>query len=164
MSIFEIISIVVTALFAIAVGLTFFFVVRGNVFKAVSEFVAIAELTGLDGPKKMAIVVASLTEKVPKFLRGIFTAERLEKIAQWIFDWMRKYAVAYNEAIANLEAAPEVEKELALEAATELITELFNLTLTALKDKAAEYGVPIEDRATKKEICEAIIMAILNKA
>lgn len=46
----------------------------------------------------------------------------------------------------------------------QLITELLGLSSDALKEKAAEYGVAIDGLTTKKEIAEAIVVAILNKA
>lgn len=46
----------------------------------------------------------------------------------------------------------------------QLITELLGMSSDALKEKAAEYGVAIDGLTTKKEIAEAIVVAILNKA
>lgn len=46
----------------------------------------------------------------------------------------------------------------------QLITELLGLSSDALKEKAAEYGAVIDGLTTKKEIAEAIVVAILNKA
>ena len=46
----------------------------------------------------------------------------------------------------------------------QLITELLGMSSDALKEKATEYGVAIDGLTTKKEIAEAIVVAILNKA
>lgn len=50
------------------------------------------------------------------------------------------------------------------ERAAQLITDLLGMSSDALKEKAAEYGVAIDGLSTKKEIAEAIVVAILNKA
>jgi len=166
MSIPEIISTVVTVICAIICGVAFYFRVKGNVIAAVSELIALAETTGLAGPEKMAQVVTGLSNMVPTFLRKILTPERLERIAQWVFDWMRKYANEYMKASAETGGNVPEEKTDALgaSAAAELITGLFNLTAAALKEKATEIGADLEGRDTKKEIIEAIVLAILNKA
>lgn len=167
MSFPEIMSVVVTVLCAIVCALMFYFRVRGNVFGAVSELVAIAETTGLTGPEKMAQVVVGLAAMVPGFLRKFLTDERLEKIAQWIFDWMRKYADEYKKAseeLSETESAEKLGETIGTAAAAELITELLNLTLAALKEKAVEYGVELDGMDTKKEIINAIVVAILTKA
>ena len=167
MSFPEIVSVVITVLCAIACALMFYFRVRGNVFGAVSELVAIAETTGLAGSEKMAQVVAGLAEMVPGFLRKILTDERLEKIAQWIFDWMRKYADEYkkaSEALPEQGDTQELAETIGAAAAAELITELLNMTVASLKEKAEEYGVELDGKDTKKEIIEAIVLTILTKA
>ncbi len=167
MSFSEILSIIVTVLCALACGLMFYFRVRGNVFGAVSELIALAETTGLTGPEKMDQVVAGLAKIVPGFLRGILTDARLKKIAQWIFDWMRKYANEYKKAFEALPengSTEELGDTIGASATAELISELLNLTLVALKERAEEYGVELDGKNTKKDIIEAIVLAILKKA
>ena len=46
----------------------------------------------------------------------------------------------------------------------QLISELLGMSLDDLKAKADEYGVATDGLSTKKEIAEAIVVAILNKA
>lgn len=46
----------------------------------------------------------------------------------------------------------------------QLISELLGMSSEDLKAKAAEYGVVIDGLTTKKEIAEAIVVTILNKA
>lgn len=168
MNFVDILSVIITAACAIACAFMFYFRVRGNVFGAVSELVAIAEATGMAGPEKMAQVVESLSKMVPKALRWFLTDERLEKIAQWIFDWMRKYADEYRKKIESLPAGEDVPeettKEISTAAAAELIAELFGLTADALKEAAVGYGVDVDGLKTKRDFIEAIVSAILNKA
>lgn len=46
----------------------------------------------------------------------------------------------------------------------QLISELLGMSLDDLKTKADEYGVATDGLSTKKEIAEAIVVAILNQA
>lgn len=162
-----ILGMVITIVCAVAIAFMFYFRVRGNVFAAVSELIAAAEMTGCTGVEKMRQVVAGLAQMVPAVMRTILTDERLEEIAQWIFDWMRRYADAYRKAIGSLGEQADNSKTaetIGKTAAAELIAELYNLTLAALREKATEYGVDCTGLGTKKEVIEAIALAILNKA
>lgn len=166
MSVTEIISVVMVVICAIVAGFMFYYRVRGNVFGAVSELIAIAETTGLAGPEKMAQVVASLAKMVPAWLRKVLTDKRLEKIAQWVFDWTRKYADEYRKKLAASPDGELTEEEtdaLGASAAADLISSLFNMTKEPLKKKAEEYGVKLEGAETNKDIIEAIVLAVLNK-
>lgn len=162
MSVLEIVNAVIIALCVITYALMLYFKVKGNVVGAVSELIALAEATGLTGKEKMAQVVAALYEKVPRVLKRFLNEERLESIAQWIFDWMRKYADNYIEANTKAEESgdpAEVEQAVAQvnrEALADLIAGLFNLTLPMLKAKAEEYGIDTEHLETKREVIRAI--------
>ena len=92
MTFFTIFSIVVIVLFITAMLAAAYFALKAVLTGDVSQLVALAEMTSLPGPEKMAQVVASMYQHVPKAFRAILTEERLEAIAQGIFNWMRKYA------------------------------------------------------------------------
>lgn len=128
-----------------------------------AEFIAAAEKTGATGAVKMAQVVAELGQKVPTFLKTIFTDERLQAIAQGIFVWMRKYAEAYNKVSQEAPAGAK-EPQLNRDALVELLSELMGLGLTAIQEKAKEYGVEITRDATKEEIAKAIIEAAMSRS
>ena len=166
----EIFGTVVTVLCAIVIAFMFYFKVKGNVVGAVSELIALAEATGMTGADKMALVVTGLHEKVPGVLKGVLHKERLESIAQCIFDWMRKYADEYKNKLQELTGDDGVSvkdneiQKLNVDASADLVAELLNLTLDSLKEKASAYGVDIDGLSTKKEIIKAIIVSILNKA
>ena len=87
----------------IVIILMLYFKVKGNLTEGVSELIALAEKTGLPGNEKMAQVVEAMYERVPKWLKKILNKYELEKIAQWVFDWMRKYADAYKEELSEQE-------------------------------------------------------------
>ena len=56
----------------------------------------------------MAQVVDAMYEKVPAWLKKILNKYELEKIAQWVFDWMRRYADSYkNEESTKAETDVE---------------------------------------------------------
>lgn len=131
----------------------------------VSELIALAEKTGLTGPEKMEQVVAALYDKVPKWLRKHLNEKQLKMIAQWIFDWMRKYADAYKEASKKNENKENEQTELILaEAATALVMEMVDMTEDVLREKAAAYGIELDGKETKADIIEAIILAVLKNA
>ena len=106
MTFFTIFSIVVIVLFITAMLAAAYFALKAVLTGDVSQLVALAEMTALPGPEKMAQVVASMYQHVPKAFRAILTEERLEAIAQGIFNWMRKYAEEYISAIKKPEPAP----------------------------------------------------------
>lgn len=165
MDFISVLAIIVIVLCAILYGLMLFFRVRGNVFGAVSELIALAEESGLTGPEKMSQVVTVLHERIPMPLKRIFTPARLQKIAQTVFDWMRKYADAYKEngEVDAVKSDDEVKTDVAI-AAADLAVELLKLTVPELKKKASEYGIELDGLARKDEILRAIMEAILKKA
>lgn len=165
MDFYNVLEIIVVAICAITYGFMLFFKVRGNVLGAVSELIALAEASGLTGAEKMAQVVNSLYTKIPAPLKKIFTPERLQKIAQTIFDWMRKYADEYKaNSEAGITKTPEEARTDATVAAVDLVIELLKLTVPELKKKAEEYGVELDGLSTKDEILRAIVEAVLKKA
>ena len=167
MTAMEIVEIIIVLLCVIAYGFMLYFKVKGNVVGAVSELIALAEKTGLPGSEKMAQVVDALYAKVPAWLRKIFTKERLQDIAQWIFDWMRKYADTYVEMAKDDTTDAELKEtavEVGPEAIADLVTQLMNAGLQELHDLAVEKGVFTDGLKTKKDYAQAIIKAVLNKA
>lgn len=92
MSFGEILDIILIILYVGGIAARAYLKARNNVSEAVSGLIAIAEESELTGPEKMAQVVAALNERVPVPFRGILTEERLEAIAQEVFNWMRLYA------------------------------------------------------------------------
>lgn len=95
MEINEVINLGLVILCSAGFGVMLYFKVKGNLFAAVSELIAVAEATNLVGSEKMAQVVSELMNLVPMPLNKILTPEKLEVIAQYVFDWMRRYADEY---------------------------------------------------------------------
>ena len=157
MDFLSVLEIIVVAICAITYGFMLFFKVRGNVLGAVSELIALAEASGLTGAEKMSQVVNGLYVKIPAPLKKIFTPERLQSIAQTIFDWMRKYADEYkaNSEAGVVKTPEEVKTDVAV-AAADLAIELLKLTVPELKKKAEEYGIELDGRTRKDEILRAI--------
>ena len=166
MNVFDILEIVIVALCAITYGFMLYFKVKGNVLGAVSELIALAEETGLAGSEKMAKVVDELYEKVPGPLKRVLNKECLEKIAQTIFDWMRRYTTEYQkkqEAPAPAKSEEETKAEM-VAAAADLISELLKLTVADLKAKANEYGVELNGATRRDDIVKAILVELLKTA
>ena len=165
MDFLSVLEIIVVAICAITYGFMLFFKVRGNVLGAVSELIALAEASGLTGAEKMSQVVNGLYLKIPAPLKKIFPPERLQSIAQTIFDWMRKYADEYkaNSEAGVVKTPEEVKTDVAV-AAADLAIELLKLTVPELKKKAEEYGIELDGLTRKDEILRAIMEAVLKKA
>lgn len=96
MSIVDLTEIIVVTICVVMYGLMLYYKVRGNITEGISELIALAEKTGLPGNEKMAAVVESMYGKVPIGLRKILNKNELEKLAQIVFNWMRKYADLYK--------------------------------------------------------------------
>ena len=162
MDFLSVLEIIVVVICAITYGFMLFFKVRGNVLGAVSELIALAEASGAE---KMSQVVNGLYVKIPAPLKKIFTPERLQSIAQTIFDWMRKYADEYkaNSEAGVVKTPEEVKTDVAV-AAADLAIELLKLTVPELKKKAEEYGIELDGLTRKDEILRAIMEAVLKKA
>lgn len=162
MDLMNIVEIVVVIICAISYGMMLYFKVKGNIAEGVSELIALAEKTGLSGSKKMEQVVNAMYDKVPACLKKLLNKYELEKIAQWVFDWMRKYAEAYAKASEAEENAEAAKKKANSETLAALIGELLDKSLNELKEKASEYGLSVEDCTTKEEIIEMIVSKIMN--
>lgn len=93
----SVLEILIVIICAVTYSLMLYFKVKGNITEGVSELIALAEKTNLPGNEKMAQVVDAMYEKVPAWLKKILNKYELEKIAQWVFDWMRRYADTYKE-------------------------------------------------------------------
>lgn len=160
----DVIEIIVVILCAVTYGLMLYFKVKGNLAEGVSELIALAEKTDLKGSEKMAQVVNAMYDKVPAWLKSFLNKYELEKIAQWVFDWMRKYADTYKIASETEGCTSTEAKEIAnVETVSALVTELLDMSLGALKEKAGEYGLQTDDLKTKEEVIKAIVAAIMNK-
>ena len=97
MSFVEIADIVLAVACVAIYAVKIYFKIRGNVFEAASELIALAEGTGLDGAEKMALVVEELYNCIPAWLKKIFSRDDLQNIAQGVFNWMKQYAIARAE-------------------------------------------------------------------
>lgn len=162
----EILEILVPILCAVFVGLSCYFRVKGNLTVAVAELIATAEASGLTGPEKMDQVVSGLYAMVPAALKKVLNERQLKEIAQFIFDWMRKYALLYMEAQKKDKSMDEEKLDeqtdiVIAEATTALVIELLDLTEAALKEKALSYGVKLEGLETKEDVIKAIIHSAL---
>lgn len=165
MTFIDVIYIIFVILASVTFGFMLYFKAKGHVLGAVSELIALAETTGLPGSEKMAKVVAELYGKVPAFLKKILNKEKIEIIAQWIFDWMRKYADEYKKALEKEESVQQEEIDRVTSMArAELIVELIGCTVSVLKERAKAYGVELDGTENKKELMEKIVVAIMNKA
>ena len=91
----DIIGIAAVVLWIVVVIVALYFRSKGNVLGVVSKLIALAEETGMPGPDKMAFVVDEMYKYLPTPFRAILTREKLQVIAQFIFDWTRKYALDY---------------------------------------------------------------------
>ena len=97
MNFIEIVNIVIIVLCSAVFGVMMYFRTKGSATASAAEFIALIETSGLIGKDKMAFVVSKLCEMIPFPFRSIFTPERLEQIAQEVFDNMKKYALEYLE-------------------------------------------------------------------
>lgn len=163
MNFIEVMEIIITVLCVVTYALMVYFKVKGNVLGGVSELIAMAEKTGLAGSEKMAQVVDALYEKVPVWLKKILNKDKLQSIAQWIFDWMRKYANAYIDA-KQAENAEEQTEKIGKEAASEILAAVIGASLTELQEQAVKLGIPCDDLKTKADFAKAIAQAVIDKA
>lgn len=91
----DVIGIAAVVLWILVVIVALYFRSKGNVLGAVSKLIALAEETGMPGPDKMAFVVDEMYKYLPTPFRSILTKEKLQIIAQYIFEWTRQYALDY---------------------------------------------------------------------
>lgn len=164
---FDVLEIVVVVLCAITYGLMLYFKVKGNLMGAVSELIALAESTGLAGSEKMAQVVDAMYSKVPAPLKKILNKTCLEKIAQTIFDWMRRYSDEYRKNQEAGAPAAKTEEQIKSEltaAAGSLVAELLKLTSAELQELAEKRCIELNGATKKDDILKAVLVALLNQA
>lgn len=161
------IEIILFVILAVVTAILAYFQTKGNILAAVGAFIESIEGSGLVGKQKMDKVVDQLYEKVPGFLKKIFTKEKLREIAQDAFNTIDKYADKIVEAGAKtntIEEQVEAAKGIGVEAAAETLSGLLDLTLGALTEKANELGINVKSGMTRKAIAEEIAKAVIKKA
>lgn len=107
----QIINIVLVVLCAAVYGVGLYFKTRGSAAEAATQFIAEIEDSGLVGAEKMAFVVGQLVGMIPFPLKSVFTAERLQELAQEIFDNMKQYALEYLRRIDEEQETPDITEE-----------------------------------------------------
>lgn len=134
--------------------------VKGNSAAAVSGLIAEAEKTGLLGSEKMALVVGWLYDMIPLPFKKVLDKAALQKLAQGIFDYMKKYANAYIESKngKGKEAYTEVNNDLA-SAVAEKLRELGPVGLKAL---AANMGIEVSGKS-EADLIQEIAYKIMEK-
>lgn len=111
MTVQDIIAIV-SVVFDIAIIVAmFYYQAKGDVMGIVSQLIAVAEKTGKPGVEKMALVVDAMYQKLPAPFRGILSKEKLQLIAQSVFDWTRQYALEYLAAKTKQQYKEEKAEE-----------------------------------------------------
>lgn len=167
MNLLEIIDLIVVILCGVTYTIMLYNKTRGDVLEIVSELIAQAEVTGLTGSEKMEKVVDALYDKVPPFLKKVMSKPMLERMAQYIFDWMRKYADNYLEAKHTTDNEEEKRKKLYAENAettSKLVLELVNLADDKLREAAGRAGVEVTGDMNRNTVIQKIIEAALSKA
>ena len=166
MSILEIIDLIVTVLCIIAYAMVVYFKVKGDLVGSVSELIALAEQSGLAGSEKMEKVVSQLSEMVPAPLKKFLPESTLQKIAQNMFDWIRRYAYNYIEAKKESDEKKAQEILFAENADTtaDLLLDLMNLGFEQLAEKARANGIDVDESMSREQIIRSIILAALKKA
>ena len=134
--------------------------VKGNAAEAVSGLIAAAEETDLLGKEKMALVVGWLFDMIPTPFKKVLSKEFLEKLAQKIFDYMKKYAIAYIDSKSGKgkDAYIEVNDEVI----AELSKNLAGIGSAGLKILADEMNIDTTDKSNA-EIIQAIIAMLIAK-
>lgn len=134
--------------------------VKGKAAASASAFIAQVESSGLVGKEKMALVVDWLYDMIPAPFKRILNKEVLEKLAQTIFDYMKKYANAYIEAKngKGKEAYAPVNDELM----TELSKHLASMGSAGLKILATSMEIDATNKSDA-EIIQAIIEMVMAK-
>lgn len=96
MSFIEIVDIILTAL-VLAMGAYSAYKGTGKTINSkVSYLITEAAKLDLTGAEKMSDVVDKLYQYVPDIFKKLFTKERLEKIAQSVYDTMKEFAKIEN--------------------------------------------------------------------
>ena len=133
--------------------------VKGKAAASASAFIAQVESSGLVGKEKMALVVDWLYELIPAPFKRILNKTALEKLAQTIFDYMKKYANAYIEAKKGKgkEAYKPVNDELAEEIAKKLV----GVSLDGLRLIAENLGAQTEGM-DETELIKEIVCRLME--
>lgn len=106
----QIVNIVLVVLCAILFGVELYFKTRGSATEAASHLIAEIEQSGMLGKDKMAYVVSQLYELIPAPLKTVFTPDRLQVLAQEVFDNMKKYALEYLDKLDKKDQPKEEEQ------------------------------------------------------
>ena len=154
----KIISIVSLALTVAIFAWGMYQKTKGKATASVSALIAMAEETGLPGKEKMAQVVAQLYEVIPAPFKSIATPEMLEKLAQWIFDYMKKYALAYIDTHENKNdnAYHEVTDSLA----SDIVDQLSSIGAVGLRDLAIKLGVEVSEKPDSEIIKDILVRLV----
>jgi len=163
MNVSSIVEIAVIIICVVTYAFMIYFKVKGNLAEGVSELIALAEKTNLAGSEKMAQVVEKMYESVPAPLKKVFNKKQLEKIAQWVFNWMRRYADAYKNALETQGNATDAQNTANTEALTELVSQLLDITKEEALRIAIENGIKLEGLTTKEEYIKAIVLHVMKK-
>ena len=159
MDIDSIISIVSLALTVIIFAWSLYEKTKGDATASVSALIAMAESTGLTGPEKMAMVVDRLYERIPVVFKRILSKQALETLAQWIFDYMKKYAVAYVDSHTD---KPEAIHDVNVELANDFVAQLNNLGDAGLRKMAEGLGIETTGMSTN-QVISAILTALVER-
>ena len=107
----DILAIISLVCYAIVFILGWFSITEKNIYSIVSKLIALAEETGLTGPEKMEMVVNGLYAIVPLAFKKILSKEKLQEIAQKVFDYMKSYALDYLAQKAKEHTKGQIEVE-----------------------------------------------------
>ena len=135
--------------------------VKGNAAAASSELIAQAQLTGLLGSEKMALVVGQLYDMIPTPFKTFLNKEVLQNLAQRIFDYMKKYANAYIDSQNG--KGKDAYKAVNDELASDVAKKLAGLGSDGLRIVAEKMGVEIDGK-DDTELIKQIVLLFMEKA
>lgn len=102
---YDVLGILAVVLWVVFLVVSLYYKAKGNAVEMIAELIALAEQeAGKTGPEKMGMVVSWLYDYIPAAFRGILTKEVLQRIAQGVFNWVRRYAMEY---LAKKQKPPE---------------------------------------------------------
>lgn len=157
MSIHDILGIASVVCWIAVVIAMLYYRSKGDVIEMISHFISLAEQSGMPGPDKMAMVVNWMYTALPAPFRTILTKERLQVIAQEVFDWTRQYAVNYLEShkkptVGNPADPEEDEGDDTFVEETNVIPEICEACENEVTDLFVE-----ADKKVVPENCEACV-------
>ena len=135
--------------------------VKGKAAESASAFIAQVESSGLVGKEKMALVVDWLYDMIPAPFKRVLNKAALERLAQTIFDYMKKYANAYIEAKNG--KGKEAYKPVNDELAAELAKQLAGVGSAGLNVLALSMGIDAEGKGDA-ELIKEIVYRLMEKA